>query len=87
MIMTEDDGYETIVPDLSIAPSDELLLAKLDYMIGFPRVFQADDFKRVVAEHRQAAYNQAIKDAAEVASLMDDDLADAILSLGDKGNG
>ncbi len=64
--MTEDDGYETVVPDLNVTPSDELLLAKMDYMIGFPRVFHEEDFKRVVADHRQAAYNQALKDAAEV---------------------
>lgn len=99
--MTEDDGYETIVPDLSVVEVEQV---DREAVAEHARnKWKGEDIYTAFARHRQAAYNQALKDAAALARKSrnyDDDLhrragamtcgeriSSAILSLGDKGNG
>lgn len=90
--MTEDDGYETIVPDLSVV---EVRQVDREAVAEHARnKWKGEDIYTAFARHRQAAYNQALKDAAEylrgswILGPGDKNrLAAAILSLGDKSNG
>lgn len=97
--MTEDDGYETVVHDMGGGgPNiDDKRVADLMFLATNNYYRRCE----IAARHRQAAYNQALKDAAEVlwkyaedhheqenwVDLAALDLRQAILSLGDKGNG
>lgn len=91
--MTEDDGYETIVP--ATAELKDLASIYRDSLDPIERLSPSEIW--------DAAYNQALKDAAETAATVivqarcgdiDNDLRcvghhleSRILSLGDKGNG